>query len=211
MGHPHPSKTLRGSPSPRTVKKSRLRRALPCRAGSFLTEGRHPIPSPQKGRQGRAVRWPRGQRAGRHRGAKRSGVTLTPPAETGVRKEDAHAQVPSRTGVTLTRIPEGGTPSPYLPFSEDSFPSCIQQVDKTQPDTPRNSSPTNNGREGEMCYGAQILRTTAKPQQVVTTRLLHCLQYQVPHLSRLQRIHPRAYLKLPSEVEPTRPFRQAGR
>lgn len=62
-----------------------------------------------------------------------------------------------------------------------------------------------------MCYGAQILRTTAKPQQVVTTRLLHCLQYQVPHLSRLQRIHPRAYLKLPSEVEPTRPFRQAGR
>ena len=53
--------------------------------------------------------------------------------------------------------------------------------------------------------------TTDEPQQVATTRLLHCLQYRVPHLSRLQRIHPRAYFKLPFRAKPTRPFRQAGR
>lgn len=101
------------------------------------------------------------------------------------------------------------TPHPYLPSSEGSFRQASQH-----PEVPTHQNqtraPSNDGGEGEMCYGAQILRTKAKPQQVVTTRLLHCLQYPVPHLSRLQRIHPRAYLKLPSEVEPTRPFRQAG-
>ena len=93
----------------------------------------------------------------------------------------------------------------------NSLPSIIRRPLPLMQNTSGLESQTNNGREGEMCYGAQILRRKAKPQQVVTTRLLHCLQYLLPHLSRLQRIHPRAYLKLPSEVEPTRPFRQAGR
>jgi hypothetical protein len=35
---------------------------------------------------------------------------------------------------------------------------------------------------------AQIARTEAEPQQIVAQRLLSCLQYPVPYLSRLQRI-----------------------
>ena len=105
-----------------------------------------------------------------------------------------------------------GSPSPGLPDGQHQLPTFhYQETPSTDANTGGLESQTNNGREGEMCYGAQILRRKAKPQQVVTTRLLHCLQYLLPHLSRLQRIHPRAYLKLPSEVEPTRPFRQAGR
>ena len=92
----------------------------------------------------------------------------------------------------------------------NSLPSIIRRPLPPMENTGGLESQTNNGREGEMCYGAQILRRKAKPQQVVTTRLLHCLQYLLPHLSRLQRIHPRAYFKLPFKVEPTRPFRQAG-
>ena len=34
----------------------------------------------------------------------------------------------------------------------------------------------------------QIAGTTAEPQQIVAQRLLSCLQYRVPYLSRLQRI-----------------------
>lgn len=105
-----------------------------------------------------------------------------------------------------------GSPSPGAVGGQHQLPTFhYRETPSAGANTVGLESQTNNGREGEMCYGAQILRRKAKPQQVVTTRLLHCLQYQVPHLSRLQRIHPRAYLKLPSEVEPTRPFRQAGR
>jgi hypothetical protein len=128
-----------------------------------------------------------------------------PPSVVSLPHHSHKSQVPSRaahtyrpTPVTLTAGPYRHTSTPYLPFSKDLCSS-------------RSKRSYQQWREGEMCYGAQILRTTAKPQQVVTTRLLHCLQYQVPHLSRLQRIHPRAYFKLQSEVEPTRPFRQAGR
>lgn len=38
--------------------------------------------------------------------------------------------------------------------------------------------------------------TRAESQQIVATRLLYCLQYPVPYLSRLQRIHRPKYLKL---------------
>lgn len=111
------------------------------------------------------------------------------------------------------RAAKGGRPhQSRLTGNTNSLPSIIRGPLPPCGKPPGGlESQTNNGREGEMCYGAQILRRKAKPQQVVTTRLLHCLQYLLPHLSRLQRIHPRAYLKLPSEVEPTRPFRQAGR
>ena len=37
-------------------------------------------------------------------------------------------------------------------------------------------------------YFTQIAGTRAEPQQIVAQRLLSCLQYPVPYLSRLQRI-----------------------
>ena len=40
----------------------------------------------------------------------------------------------------------------------------------------------------EIIVSTQIARTRAEPQQIVAQRLLSCLQYPVPYLSRLQRI-----------------------
>src|SRR6185312_6433232 len=57
-------------------------------------------------------------------------------------------------------------------------------------------------RRGEKCsIIEQIFGTRAEPQQIVATRLLYCLQYPVPYLSRLQRIYPLQYLKLWIEGE----------
>ena len=43
-------------------------------------------------------------------------------------------------------------------------------------------------RVSEIIVSTQIARTRAEPQQIVAQRLLSCLQYPVPYLSRLQRI-----------------------
>ena len=40
----------------------------------------------------------------------------------------------------------------------------------------------------KIIVSTQIARTRAEPQQIVAQRLLSCLQYPVPYLSRLQRI-----------------------
>jgi hypothetical protein len=42
------------------------------------------------------------------------------------------------------------------------------------------------------CY-TQIESMAAYPQQIVTTRLLYCLQDRIEQLSRMQRIYPHAW------------------
>jgi|HubBroStandDraft_1064217.scaffolds.fasta_scaffold473145_1 hypothetical protein len=42
-------------------------------------------------------------------------------------------------------------------------------------------------------YKKQIESMAAYPQQIVTTRLLYCLQDRIEQLSRMQRIYPHAW------------------
>lgn len=58
-------------------------------------------------------------------------------------------------------------------------------------DTSKNPQPLQVSRNPENPLG-KSRRRTAYPQQIVTTRLLYCLQYPVAHLSRIQRIYPHA-------------------
>lgn len=49
-------------------------------------------------------------------------------------------------------------------------------------------SPQGTPNRGRLAFGGKSRRRRAYPQQIVTTRLLYCLQDPFAHLSRLQRI-----------------------
>ena len=68
------------------------------------------------------------------------------------------------------------------------------QIERKQSKSMTKGDPVAKAR-GEMSRG-QIWKTRAESQQIVTTRLLYCLQYPVLYSSRLQRIYPLQYLVL---------------
>lgn len=76
------------------------------------------------------------------------------------------------------------SPTPVL------FPPPNLKQGQTHSPTAQLPGPASAGP----CFAAEATnRTTrAESQQIVTTRLLYCLQYPVVHLSRMHRIYPRA-------------------
>ena len=81
---------------------------------------------------------------GGDRRSSRAKVTHPPPPR---RKPTRRATNVKQGDHPHPTVRKGNTPSPYLPSSAGSFHPPKGEMD---------SSPTNNGGEGEMCYGAQI-------------------------------------------------------